>query len=218
MSSTIRTIRLCSFVLFIVAAFVFFGRVKLAAAPFGNCEDVCDGSSDCNLECLYDLDSEETCADWGSCGYYACSDTCTLDTPCDTPCDPGNETNCGEYSGGESMNGCYTCGDGHCSQGDMDNCCYSDCGSPIAACDGGGCAECRPGDDESCGSGNICDANACCVAIDSCAPLYGGCSTSSDCCDPSDVCMEIYAESDAALCYPPPHAPTQKPAAQSEKR
>ena len=153
--------RLCRYTLCLVALFLFVdarGRLVAAATTtLGPCLEICDGSTDCSTECLYNLDSEETCGDWGTCA-PDCSATCGPNVNCDQPCSGGGW--CGNYNGGQANSECYgTCGDEVCQQGPENaESCEADC---YNTCDGQSANECESASD--CGSGHYCDSCQECV-------------------------------------------------------
>jgi hypothetical protein len=193
------TLRLCRYSLFLVALFVFSGRWgHLFASPFGNCSDVCTGSSSCDLGCLIDYDTESTCGDYGTCGYYPCSDLCGPSADCTTTCGVDNDSTCGSYEGGQSSGECYgTCGDGKCNvQFETPSTCPADC---TAMC-GSGDPSCNPSA-QDCASGEVCFPSGCCVVPCNDPSVCGGqdrscvdgpttCVIDDDCCD-DEYCANV---------------------------
>lgn len=186
--------RLYRYTFFVTALFFLAGsRSHLVAAPMlGNCEDVCTGEADCGTECLYNLDSEETCGDWGTCA-PDCSAVCGASANCDLACSGGGD--CGSYNGGQSNGECYgTCGDGACSIPEENEAgCPADC-TPTSC----GTSSCSQDSDcpDSCGDG-VC-VDSCCMYYDAphsccdpgtCPSGYDGtCGSSSDCCS-NELCV-----------------------------
>lgn len=155
--------RLSRYTLCLLAVFLFVGtRGRLVAAPLlGNCLEVCDSATDCNTECLYNLDSEETCGDWGTCA-PPCSEVCGPTVACDAGCTGGNGE-CSGYNGGKANNECYgICGDTVCQNGPED---HSSCPGDCPGCSGTDYGECAQASD--CG-----DPTAYyCTACHQCSPI-----------------------------------------------
>jgi hypothetical protein len=191
------TMRLCRCAFFMLAIFVLVGaRSRLTlAAMLGNCEDVCTGDTDCNTECLYDYDSEETCGDWGTCA-PDCSEICGATTACDQGC-TGDFGDCGGYNGGQGNGECYGyCGDGACEMPEEDcTGCPEDCGSCTPPCTTSMCdnaGDCTDASPAGCNGG-------CCVypgqgsgSGGSCGEYGAACSSSSDCCQTTpEMCASL---------------------------
>lgn len=180
------TFRLCAYTFFLAAGFLLMGsRGRLIAATLGPCLETCTGSTPCDTECLYNLDSEETCGDWGTCA-PDCSEVCGPSVACDTGCSGGDGSDCGGYNGGKANSECYgTCGDGSCDGPELQHpCgCTADCGS-------GDCTphECTPGS-SSCGAGYVCTADGMCTAVDPGCSVES-CNQASDCCTSGDICQK----------------------------
>jgi hypothetical protein len=194
------TTRLCRCAFFVLAIFVFVGaRSRLTlAAMLGNCDEVCTGDTDCNTECLYDYDSEETCGDWGTCA-PDCSDICGSTTACDQGC-TGDFGDCGGYNGGKSNGECYGyCGDGVCEMHEENPTnCPEDCKPVGSTCGTETCTE-----DSGCTdvSGGACNGDCCAYPGQggggggggSCGEYGAACSSDSDCCQAyySEMCASL---------------------------
>lgn len=195
------TFRLCRYALCLVAVFLFVGaRGRLVAATLGPCEELCTDTTPCDTECLYDLDSEETCGDWGTCGDApACSDVCGTSVACDTLCSGGDGSDCGGYNGGKANNECYgTCGDGVCQMHE-ESCssCSADCGACTGECQAGGCS--TDGDCTAL-SGGVCNDHCCAYPPPppppECEEYGGSCSAQSDCCQETpEMCESLNGSS-----------------------
>jgi hypothetical protein len=158
------TTRLCRYAFSVLVVFLFLGARShlVARGMIRNCSDVCTSDADCRLECLYDYDSEETCLDWGTCGYDYCGDgicqmhaedPCNCSEDCTGACHPPEpcsnsacsaDSDCTEYTEGACSGGCCTYGQGGI-------------GPPPPACDKTG---------ETCGSSVDCCSDEYCGAVD----------------------------------------------------
>ena len=192
------TARICRYALFVAALFVVTGtRSRLvSAAMLGNCDEICTDQADCSTACLYNLDSEETCGDWGTCA-PACGDVCGSSVSCDTAC--SGDGYCGAYNGGQDNGECYgTCGDGVCSV-PYEN--HEGCSADCPAC---GTSSCSQDTDCTAEAGGGC-INGCCMyncgpPSPTCPGCQSGnsCSSNSDCCE-GQVCASINGGSPECL-------------------